>query len=198
MSIFNLFRKKKEQEKEKYITPASLEDNSVESFSYDDMEDLEVINDKGDKVMLLMDDIENQFFLFNIDFKKIEKEYNYRVKDHYKIYKASGDYAGFNAIKFINNAERIDVAILDITLGTSIKLSNGDFIDIDGVDVGIKIKEKFPDAKIKFCSAHPLNRRNPDIHHFIGKWENYSSTKMDHVYFNKNSDRAKYIYDMVI
>ena len=196
--IKNFFNKEHNSDKE-YIDSSEIDTDVVESFDYDTMDDVEYLSEDIDEkdVLLLVDDLEDQFFLYEMDFKNIKSKFDCSIYDEYLVCKSSGEMAGFSAIKFINNTDRLDVAILDITLGKSIKLSNGEYIDIDGVDIGLSILKKFPRCKVVFCSAHPLNRRNPDIHSFMMKWEDSTGIRMEDVYFNKNSDRHKYIYDLL-
>jgi len=153
-------------------------------------DDPNITNPKGRKTFLFMDDIEESDYLFTVDFSNIKKDYGYDIYKELKIVKCYGNNAGFIADKYITNNPKIDYAVLDITLGSSIKLASGQYIEYDGVDIALKILENNPKAKILFCTAHTLNRRNPLMQDYINKFEENTNLVIDNFYLNKNDDRV--------
>jgi len=188
----------KEQEsvnqKEEYISPDSI--NNEEIFSFDNIEDPEIINNGVTKSILFMDDLENQFDLYKIDFNRMKYNYKFDINEHYNIINCRGEFAGFIAWKYIQN-NHVDVAILDITLGKSVKLENGKYLAYDGIDIGLEFEKYSKSTIYKFCTAHPLNRKNREIHSFIDKFEKNSNKDIYDYYFNKNDERYKTIYEMI-
>ena len=131
-------------------------------------------NELGKPGILLMDDLSG---MTNLIINELTRVQCCDVIGEFNIAVATGDFAAFSVEKFLNNEElqfEINIALLDITLGGVI---NG--VEYDGVDIAIMIKNKFPDALIKFITGHTLNRRNPEIFKFIEKFENYFNLSID-------------------
>lgn len=175
----------------------SMDESLPEEVDYSLIPDVVIKGNKDGKKLLFMDDILDQFFLYSLDIEDINERYGMNIYDKYCVLESSGEWAAFSVIKEINKGESIDFAVLDITIGKSIKLKGGRYVEYDGVDIAIALTKSNPDCKIIFCSSHPLNRRSPDIHLFIKKWEDSTGKVMDDYYFNKNSDRAKSLYEFL-
>ena len=159
------------EEEYEYIRPSEIFKDSYKI----EIPDLKVcIGDINKPGILLMDDLSGMTTLIVNELSRVQccdiiGEFNIAI--------ATGDFAAFSVEKFLNDEDNeftIDIALLDITLGGVI---NG--IEYDGVDVAIMIKNKFPDALIKFITGHTLNRRNPEIFKFIEKFENYFNIAID-------------------
>ena len=172
--------------------------NSIEDFNYDMIADPVIYGNKDSKkAFLIMDDLEDVFFLYETDFKNIKKTLGYDILNEFKIVKCSGDDAGFIADKYlVDSKDDIVIALLDITLGKIIKLHSGEVLTFDGVDIALTIMDKYPKCQIKFCSAHRLNKKNPEIHSFISKFEDNTGCMIEDYYFSKNSNRVDYIYKL--
>lgn len=128
----------------------------------------------GKPGVLLMDDLAG---MTNLIINELERVQCCDIIGEFNIAVATGDFAAFSVEKFLNDELapfEINIALLDITLGG---VANG--VEYDGVDVAIMIKNKFPNALIKFITGHTLNRRNPEIFKFIEKFENYFNLSID-------------------
>jgi len=169
-------------------------------IDYDTFDDVEMMSNDKDKFnMLLMDDFLEQFTLYDLDFKKIKREYFYDVKDKINIIKAAGKYAGFMTYKLLkSNKIRIDFALLDLTLETSIKISNGDIIEYDGIDIAFELLDRNKDCIILFCTAHSLNKKDPLMSFYIKKFEERTNLNFDDFYMSKASIRHKRIYEKIL
>lgn len=142
--------------------------------------------------LLIVDDCDINS-LYGADFQMIKVGKNIDIYKLFNIYQATGCSCGVEAVKFINN-NKIDYAILDLTLGNFCKLNTGSskFIEIDGVDLGIAIKNKNPDVKMIFSTAHIFNTRYPEFQEYIDKFESNTTGKFITHYLNKlNDDRTE-------
>jgi len=165
-------------------------DFKVNQLDLNTFEDPIIINSDKEKTLLILDDIEESDYLFNIDFRIIKEKYGYDIFKELKIVKCYGKQAGFIAKKYLSNPDnKVDYAILDITLGNSLKLADGSYIEYDGIDIGLQILEQNPEAIIRFLTAHTLNRRNPMMMEYFNKFESNTNKLIDDFYINKNGDR---------
>ena len=158
-------------------------------------DDPKISNIKEEPVLLILDDVPDSEILYNIDFKNMERKYNFNPYKEMKVVKCLGATAGFKAFKYINKPEnKIDYAVLDITLGFSIKLKTGDVLELDGVDIAIEILKRNPKAKIIFCTAHTMNSRNPIMKYYIDKYYDYTGKDISKCAVYKNSNRMEELY----
>lgn len=199
-SVLNIFKSKEEKivNADTIIADELMEDNKltrVDCVDYDTFPNPLMHKGKSDLVLLTLDDITESDFLFNIDFQEIYNITRFDPQEVFTTVKCLGPEAGFIAHKYLLDAYKIDYAVLDITLGYSIKLNNGSYIEYDGVDIALEIMEKFPNAKIAFCSAHAMNRDNNMINKFIDKFEKTTGMNIDKHYINKNGDRVSFFID---
>jgi len=146
--------------------------------------------------MLLMDDFEEQFTLYNLDFKRLKRDNVMDINKEFKIYNAKGINAGFETCKLLNTDVIIDVALLDLTLETSVKLKSGELIVKDGVDIAIKLLETNPNCKFVFCTAHNLNKRDPLIQQYIAKFNKTTGLDFNDYYLSKAGDRYSKIKEL--
>lgn len=166
LKIANLF---KEEEFDDFILPSELEQTTVEADIHEVYFCLPEV--KGNPYILIMDDFEGM--------AQLVKDELYRVqccdaKDKFNILMSTGIYAAFAVEKYLKKpTKKIDVAILDITLGGII---NG--VEYDGIDIAIMLKEHNQNCVIKFLTGHALNKRNPEIFKFIEKFENFFNVPM--------------------
>lgn len=140
----------------------------------------------GEKNILVMDDIPETSLLTTILFKDINKITEQDIYKDYTIHYAFGPHAAVKAIKTINN-NKIDVALLDITLGEMVTLPDGSKIEIDGVDIALYILDKYPTAKVLFLSAHSLNMKNPLMKYYYNKFISNTNLNIEDFYVNKAS-----------
>jgi len=200
--IKNLFKRK--EDKSKSTSEIELDEildsiqDGVDFIDYDTYPNPEIIDNNSDKTILFLDDIDNMWYLYNLDLNKIKEKYGHDVKKEFNIIKCFGETAGFTAHKFIcKNYKKVDYAILDITLGYGVKLKNSEYVEYDGIDVFLKLYEKNPDMKFIFCTAHTLNIKNPTVGYFFKKFEKVTGLNFKDYYVSKNSDRYESIYKLL-
>lgn len=150
---------------------------------------------EGKPSLLILDDITITQKLYEFDFNNIQIKQGLDIYKDFQIIFCLGPDCGYEAYKYINiYKNKIDFAILDLTLGTTIKLDNGEYVDMDGVDIAIAILKNNPDAKILFSTAHTLDINNRTVEQYVAKFEQFSNIRIDEnqkYYMNKNSDRVK-------
>jgi len=172
--------------------------NLPSEVNYNAMDPVKIIgNENSDYRILLMDDFVEQFTLYELDFNRIKRRYEYDILKEFKVYEAIGAYAGFMTHKLLNELPGLNVAVLDMTLEMSIKLSNGDIIEYDGVDIAIDIIKRFPECEIVFCTAHSLNKRDPLMSKYITKFEEATGKEFDPYYMSKADKRSDIIYEHI-
>ena len=104
--------------------------------------------------------------------------------------------AAFSVEKAIEDGtiDKLDFALLDITIGGII---NG--VELDGIDVAIMIKKRFPECKIKFLTGHSMNREISVIFDYISKFESWFKCKIDTYKEVEGIDgQPMYVYDHII
>ena len=161
--------------------------------------DVEYINeyDVNKLTILIMDDIVDTYSLYHIDFNKINIKYKKNIFEQFNIVTALGHEAGFIAYKYILSGNKLDYAILDITIGSMIKFDNGEFLDLDGIDIGIAVMTNTT-GKVIFSTAHTLNRKNMVMEYYISKFEEYKDEDISKYAISKNNDRVEPLYNFLI
>jgi len=199
-AIKNLFKKKEEKPVVEYnydtLDCISAEDKEV--LDYDSLGEPRITgNLEATESIILLDDKIEQFRLYDIDINRIKKQHNTDIMADYKLYNFEGKYCGFIAKNHIHNLDNPVLALLDITLETTIRLSTGEVVTYDGIDIGIMIHDLYPKCKILFCTAHTFNRRNPTMSKYIDKYEQHTKTSIDGHYLSKSAGRAKTIHEFL-
>jgi len=155
-------------------------------------------NQASDISIILVDDQESVFYLYDSDFAEIKKRFGLDVLSKYKIVKCSGRVAGFVASEYIRNTpDSVVIGILDLTLGTIVKLSNGGTLIYDGVDLALELIELHPRCKIGVCTAHMIEDNNPAIAGLVTKFNTATGHNLLDYCFSKNSDRAEHFYKLL-
>jgi len=155
-------------------------------------------NLESKKTILLVDDQCTVFYLYDLDFKAIKERFNYDILKEFKIVKCDGNEAGFTASEYIKNkTDEIVIGILDLTLGTIVKLEDGSTLIYDGVDLALELIELHSKCKIGICTAHMIDAANPAISSLINKFNTATGHSLLDYAFSKNSDRAKHIYKLI-
>jgi len=148
-------------------------------------------NDPLKKNILIMDDFEGMAILIKDELQRVQC---CDVSKMFNIILSTGSFAAFTVKDFIKNEDvKIDVALLDITLGGVIE-----GLEYDGVDVAIMLKESNPDCVIRFVTGHTLNRHNPEIFKFIQKFENFFKVKIDEMVTQTHNGIQQTVYKHVI
>lgn len=150
----------------------------------------------GDKKLLLLDDVGMMYNLYKITFGRINRMYNVDIENNFNIVASIGKLSGYMAYKYILN-NKIDYALLDITLGDLVRNKLNNSVEIDGIDIAIKLLELNPDIKFKFISAHTLNKRNYTMVEYFNKFESVTNLEISKHYIYKNGDMCKDIYSFL-
>lgn len=170
----------------------------IKEFDWSPFFEPEIKGNPNGSKLLMVDDIEFTENLYMTDFRKMGRTYNRDVNDDYALIGAFGINAGFIAYKYLMDGNTVDKAILDITLGHYNRNAKGDYLELDGIDIAIKLLEINPNADIRFVSAHTLNKHNPALIYYIKKFETIVKKPIDKFYINKNLNRfeelANFIY----
>lgn len=178
--------------------PAKLNRKEIiDSIDYTKFKSLEYDNTKQ-KTLLLVDDIEISEFLYKADFDGLLSMYKLDVMKEYNYVKALGPVCGYSAINFIRTSEvLITHAILDLTLGHIEIVSDGTYIEVDGVDIAIELYKHNPDVKILFSTAHSLDNKNSTVKYYFNKLQEATGRSLLDLYLNKNGDRKDSLYNLL-
>lgn len=169
----------------------------IDSIDYTKFKSLEYVNTKQ-KTLLLVDDIEISEFLYKADFDGLLSMYKLDVMNEYNYVKALGPVCGYSAINFIRTSEvLITHAILDLTLGHIEIVSDGTYIEVDGVDIAIELYRHNPDVKILFSTAHSLDNKNSTVNYYFNKLQEATGRSLLDLYLNKNGDRKDSLYNLL-
>ena len=169
----------------------------IDSIDYNKFKSLEYVNTKQ-KTLLLVDDIEISEFLYKADFDGLLSMYKLDVMNEYNYVKALGPVCGYSAINFIRTSEvLITHAILDLTLGHIEIVSDGTYIEVDGVDIAIELYRHNPDVKILFSTAHSLDNKNSTVKYYFNKLQEATGRSLLDLYLNKNGDRKDSLYNLL-
>ena len=135
-------------------------EHKFNKLNLDRTPDPEVINKvENGPTILFMDDQTTSLVLFKIALKNVVSKYGLDVYSKFNVVAAMGPSAGTIAYKYILN-HKVDMAVLDITIGEMIKQENNNLIEIDGIDVSACFRKYCPDGKFIFSTAHTLNPDN--------------------------------------
>ncbi len=147
--------------------------------------------DPSKKNILIMDDFEGMALLIKDELKRVQC---CDIDKTFNIILSTGSFAGFTVKQFLENEDiKIDIALLDITLGGVIE-----GVEYDGVDIAIILKKYNPDCVIRFVTGHTLNRHNPEIFKFIKKFESFFDVKIDETKLLIHKGEEQHVYKHVI
>lgn len=171
----------------------------LKEINLDNYQDEVYLNEfkEGRPTILILDDLPSTEILYSIDFRNIKEEFELDIENKFNIIMIYNRKAGFAALKFLKKNIKIDYAILDITIDSLEKFDNGDFLDLDGIDIGIELHKINPNVKIKFSSAHTLNIKNNLMLEYITKYEGYFKNSITEHSIDKNSTRYKVLYNFL-
>ena len=180
-------------------TKVRTKDEILKDVDLESYQDEVYINeyDPNRKTILIMDDLPTTEVLYTVDFKNIKLEFGYDVDDKFNIIMLYDRKVGFAALKFFKKNIKIDYAILDINIDSLEKFDDGDYLDLDGIDIAIELVKINQDVKIIFSSAYTLNARNPLMYDYIVKYENNFNKSLVENTIDKNSIRFKVIHQFL-
>lgn len=175
-----------------------VDDRCLESIDWDNVPEpvFSKPYDPNKKNILILDDISATDRMYTIDFKNIRTEFNKNVESEYNIIKCFGSMCGFIAEKFINNSGiKIDVGILDISIGNIIKLKRGSVKEIDGIDIAMLLMNNNCDVKVIFMTGHAVTMKNKDCIHYFEKFNTATGGNIEDCYYNKqDTNRSEKLY----
>ena len=158
----------------------------------------------SEETLLIVDDIELSEVLYDSDFNMIKinskKEGDVLdVTEKYKIVQCLGNECSLKAYKYIHlGKNHISKAILDITLGESYKLSNGSYVEINGIDLANFIWMNNPNSAVRLLTAHTMDENNKTINNFINQFKEYTNQNIMDFVINKNSNnRTERLYEFL-
>lgn len=163
-------------------------DHKFKKLTLDNTPEPEILNKvENGPTILFMDDQPTSLILFKIALKNVIAKYGLNVYSKFNIVAAIGPLAGTIAYKYILN-NKIDMAVLDITIGEMIKQENNNLVEIDGIDIGIVINQYNEHSKVLYLSAHSLNRNNPLLRYYYEKYEKITNKNIEDQFLNKGDD----------
>lgn len=138
-----------------------------------DIEEFYKVYDPNKKTVLFLDNYEDISFVIKACIDKLETPSGKSAKDEFNFI----GIFGISSVKVMYNCDilnkvKIDYAILDLTLEELLKYKNRP-VTIDGVDVGINIKNKYKDCIVMFLTSHTLSTKVPTLRKFYKKYEFY-------------------------
>lgn len=156
------------------------------------------------KNVLIVDDLEDIDVLYLRAFKAIhvtnkKKNRERNVYKDFNVYSTFENNCGAIAFNFIKK-NRIDYAILDITLGYLTTLDNGKYVTIDGIDLAVEIWKRYPECHVVFSTVHTCNQKNPTINKYFKKFNILTGKNLEDYYIEKNSEHLyeeleKFLYN---
>lgn len=155
-------------------------------------------NPDGKKTIIIVDDVEYTEILYNGDLNIVKQRYGQDFLDDYKIVWCLGEDAGYIAYDYVvNKNNKVDIGILDITLGHSLVTENGR-IAVDGIDIGMYITEVCPEFLFVLCTAHTCDKTNQIVSKYMKKTEKYFNKTLESLYLNKNNRTPESFYNLII
>lgn len=168
------------------------------NIDYSNVLEPSIVNPTCNKTLLVVDDYELTKVLYANDFDKIKDEYGVSPREDFKIVRCLDSESGLQAFKYIMmDKNKVDYALLDLTLGCVVKLEDNRFVEIDGATLAIWIMKSNPNAKVKFVTMHTMNDENHIVKGYINKLRTAGIDLVAN-YISKNSlQRYKELYEFL-
>jgi len=208
------FSKKKKEKKEECKTddkPEVCEEEKGKKFTRDEM--LKMIDtqtdilteledvDKFDCKVMVVEDVTFSHYLYEDIVNELRERESIKCVRECDVISSFGGHSGYNAVNYVKNlpkGKRVELAILDITLGMAVRFDADNFIMLNGIDVAKKINEKFPDVLIIFLTSHSMNESNPTIREYMNQCQKDLGVDIMSLYVHKNSNEAAEDIERVI
>jgi hypothetical protein len=142
--------------------------------------------------MVIVDDLETIVSYYINLLEQYSKRYDVDIFKNYHVLLFTGDKCGYRAYKYIME-NKIQLALLDITLNQSIKYQLGDdtyYMTIDGPDIASLISNKYPDVRYMFNTAHRISDDNTILQKYLIKIKAICNKHMldyNRLFINKDS-----------
>jgi len=178
-----------------YTPPTRTREAIIDSIDYTNIKEPDIykVNDTN-KTLLFMDDIAESEILYKVDISRMLKTYKKSVLNDFTLVHCFDNTAGYMVYKYILAGNNIDYAILDVSLGYKLQVSQTESVTLDGIDVALLLLKHNPDVKFLFSTVHTMNERNPEMSVYYKKFRAATGKSlMDH-YLDKNSYRHDKLY----
>lgn len=171
----------------------------IETIDFSTIQQPIILNDDLNKpTVIVIDDVACTDIMYKQDIKKMSEIYHVDPYKDFRLIKCIGEQAGLQAYKYaVIENNKIDYGIIDITLGHQLRVMDGYYMEMDGIDVAYYLKQVNPNFNFLLCTAHTLNRNNSVITKYDNKMIKNFNTKLETYYLNKNSYRVDKFYQLV-
>lgn len=170
----------------------------MDEYDYSNIPEPEILNPDGKITAIVVDDVAFTDIMYRHDLKKMVEQYGVEPYKDFKMVKFLGDYAGFQAYKYVVlEGNKVDLGVLDITLGHTFCVKDRMCVEVDGIDIAYHLKQACPDFKFLLCTAHTLNLNNSTIERYATKLKDSLGINIQSVYLNKNSYRVDKFYHLL-
>jgi hypothetical protein len=159
---------------------ANIEDTKTPSLQYPDG------YDPDKPTLVILDDNQGATMLFDDDIKTIRKD-RPDIAGGVQFLTITTPQAAFILEAELNkdNIRNIIGAVLDITLGGH-AIIDGATTTLDGIDSYKTIKERFPNAILRFFTSHTMNKKNAEIYRFMQKFDVMTGESIENYTYMKN------------
>ncbi len=152
----------------------------------------------GNSSMLIVDDDLSSHMLYGLILEEHEQISKTKMCDTHTQYLAKGPMAGFIAADFIDmGKQNIDVAILDITLETYVKLENEVIVGYDGIDIAELLVNANPNVRFIFCTAHAMGTTTDAMNKYTAKYKQIFKQDINTVTYTKDRINQTIIGDLL-
>ena len=156
-----------------------------------------VMNNGGNKTLLVVNDIPTTLKLLELDFKTIKTEYHKDILNTYKVVICTGRHANLMAYKYLLN-NHVDKALVDIVLSDSIIRMDDTFIEFNGFDVAEEIKKRNNESEIGIYTSIELNSTLDMMQKYLSAFKRLARENVIDKYININlSDRTSQLNSML-
>lgn len=165
--------------------------NLLDAIDITLLPDPEIINPDGKITLMIVDDLDIAFLLYDSDFADLKRVHGEKCLDDFKIVKCHGQHAGNMAWKYLKT-NKVDKALLDISLIKEPININGERVVIEGYDIAINLHKENPNMDIAVCTSNSIGMGSigsvAGIYREI--FEEYTKRDFMKAYINRNASRT--------